>query len=64
MSAVLRFLLSLLLGSAVAVPGVLLLNALGLDDGLAYLGLVLVAMIVGSLADRERYYGPRPDASR
>jgi hypothetical protein len=58
---VLRFLAALMVGTAVLVPGVLVLKALDID-GLAYFGLVLVAMLVGSLADRERFYGPSPPA--
>jgi hypothetical protein len=50
-----------MVGTAVLVPGVLVLKALDID-GLAYFGLVLVAMLVGSLADRERFYGPSPPA--
>lgn len=60
-NGVLRFLAALMVGTAVLVPGVLVLKALDID-GLAYFGLVLVAMLVGSLADRERFYGPSPPA--
>jgi sorbitol-specific phosphotransferase system component IIBC len=59
--SVLRFLAALMLGTAVLLPGVLILKALEVQ-GLAYLGMVLIAMLVGSLADRERFYGPRPPA--
>jgi hypothetical protein len=61
MNGVLRFLATLMLGTAVLVPGVLVLKALDIA-GLAHFGLVLVAMLVGSLADRERFYGRSPPA--
>ena len=56
MNSVVRLLAALLIGTAVIAAGVLLFKALDLD-GLAYLGLVLVAMLAASLADRERFYG-------
>jgi hypothetical protein len=59
MNSVLRLLAALLVGTAVIAAGVLILKALDLD-GLAYLGLVLVAMLAASLTDRERFYGHSP----
>jgi hypothetical protein len=59
MSGVLRLLAVLLIGTVVLAIGVLIFKALDLD-GLAYLGLVLVAALAGSLADRERFYGHSP----
>jgi hypothetical protein len=59
MNSVVRLLAALLIGTAVIAAGVLLFKALDLD-GLAYLGLVLVAMLAASLADRERFYGHSP----
>jgi hypothetical protein len=59
MSGVLRLAAALLLATAVIAAGVLILEALDVD-GLAYLGLVLVASLAGSLVDRERFYGHSP----
>jgi hypothetical protein len=59
MNSVVRLLAALLIGTAVIAAGVPLFKALDLD-GLAYLGLVLVAMLAASLADRERFYGHSP----
>lgn len=59
MSSMLRFIGALAVGSALAVIGLLVLNALGIEvTGLVWVALLLVAMIVGSLVDRDRFYGP------
>lgn len=63
MRAVARFLAALLVATAVMAVGLVLFNALEIE-GLARLGLVLLAAIAGSLVDRERFYGPRSPQPR
>lgn len=67
MNSMLRFVGALVLAGVVIVIGVQVLNALEIAvEGLVWVALLLVAMIVGSLVDRERFYGPpeppRPQA--
>lgn len=56
MKAMVRLLTALLAGLVVLVVGVLVFNALDVG-GIAWLGLLLVATIVTSLVDHERFYG-------
>ncbi len=59
MNSMLRFVGALVVGNVVAVIGILVLNTLEIAvEGLVWVALLLVAMIVGSLVDRERFYGP------
>ena len=51
-----RLLLALLIGGAVVVPGVLLVEALHIESFGSFVVLI-VAMFAASLADRERFYG-------
>jgi hypothetical protein len=59
MNGVRRLLTAFAVATAVTVAGVLIFEALGVG-GLAYLGLILFATIVGSLFDREHFYGDTP----
>ena len=47
-----------LVGCVVLLAGALVFNALEIE-GLAWFGLVLVAMLIGSRVDHDRFYGPR-----
>ncbi len=56
MSDVIRLAGALLVATAVIVAGTFLFEAVGVGS-LAWFGLITIAMIAGSLADRERFYG-------
>ena len=59
MMGVMRMVLALLIGGAVAVPGTLLVEAVHLES-FGYFVVLIVAMFAASLADRESFYGIEP----
>ena len=54
-----RLLLALVIGGAVVVPGVLLVEALHIES-FGYFVVLIVASVAASLVDRERFYGIEP----
>lgn len=49
--------------AVVGLVGTLVFDAFDVG-GVAWFGLVLVAMLVGSLVDHDRFYGPRTPQTR
>ena len=54
-----RFLLALVIVGLVSFPGVAVVDALQLGSA-GHFGVLLIACLIGSLADRERFYGVEP----